>query len=219
MDAILALKLLHLLLFVYWLGGDLGTFYASRWVADASQPVAARKVAAQIMLAVDMAPRLSLPLILPTGIQLAQWQGRIDLPSAGMALIWLLCLGWLAVVWMIHQLQGSRQASLLTRFDLIWRSIVLMALLVTTVSAMTSSVPSLPWVGLKLGVYTLALVCGLLIRLHLRPFGLAFLSLLQDGPSEPVNQAIRSSIARCRPLVLLIWLALLTNAALGLHLF
>ncbi|MFZ9086446.1 MAG: hypothetical protein ACO3C6_07725, partial [Steroidobacteraceae bacterium] len=48
--------LLHLLLFVYWLGGDVGVFYASRFVVDTSLTREERLTAAKIFLDLDMLP-------------------------------------------------------------------------------------------------------------------------------------------------------------------
>jgi len=65
------LVLAHVILFAYWLGGDLGVFYASRFVSNPDLGREARKTAAAIMLAVDMSPRICMVLILPTGLHLA----------------------------------------------------------------------------------------------------------------------------------------------------
>ena len=49
--------LLHVLVFVYWLGGDLGAFYLSRVIGDPARPAAVRIAAAQALGDLDMAPR------------------------------------------------------------------------------------------------------------------------------------------------------------------
>ena len=43
------ITLLHVLVFVYWLGGDLGAFYASTILTDKKQPVPVRATAAKVM--------------------------------------------------------------------------------------------------------------------------------------------------------------------------
>ena len=70
MSTYLLIKYAHLLAFVYWLGGDLGTFLASRQVVNSSNSPEARSVALKIMLACDMGPKLAMPIILPLGMQL-----------------------------------------------------------------------------------------------------------------------------------------------------
>jgi hypothetical protein len=65
-----ATLLLHLLLFTYWLGADLGVFYSSRYVLRSDLPPASRAVALKIMAWLDVAPRLCLVLFLPSGVTL-----------------------------------------------------------------------------------------------------------------------------------------------------
>ncbi|MCB1624862.1 MAG: hypothetical protein KDI32_09775, partial [Pseudomonadales bacterium] len=50
-------KYLHLLLFVYWLGGDAGVYYSSGFVIDPKRSRDARLTAAKIFIELDMLPR------------------------------------------------------------------------------------------------------------------------------------------------------------------
>ena len=55
----------HILLFVYWLGADLGVFLASRYVARADLPTPERLRFLEMLLKVDMGPRTALILMMP----------------------------------------------------------------------------------------------------------------------------------------------------------
>ena len=92
MNEYLLLKFAHILAFVYWLGGDLGTFLASREVINRDHSPQARHVALKIMLACDMGPKLAMPLILPLGVHLAALGGWMTVPTAALIAIWLLSL-------------------------------------------------------------------------------------------------------------------------------
>ena len=59
--------LVHLVLFAYWLGGDLGVFYTSGYVVDDTLPVKTRQTAARIMLHLDLVPRICMALMLTSG--------------------------------------------------------------------------------------------------------------------------------------------------------
>jgi hypothetical protein len=217
-------KLLHVLLLVYWLGADLGTFYASRFVADAALPGAARGVAARIMLGVDLAPRVTMPLMLASGVQLAQGPGALPGGAWLVAGTWLLCLGWLAVVLAIHH-RGADAAGLV-RFDLGFR-----VLLIAGLVAVALAVAMPGYVALKLLAFAATVACGLMIRMHLRPFGPAFARALRPtgeggdaadnanaDADANANATVARSIARCKPYVLAIWALLVLCAAAGLHL-
>ena len=54
------LTLLHLLIPIYWLGGDLGAFYGSRFMIDPARSVPERMMALKILNNIDMAPRTTL---------------------------------------------------------------------------------------------------------------------------------------------------------------
>src|SRR5690606_33420837 len=61
---------LHIVLFVFWLGGDLGVFYSSRYVIDPALDPQARSTALRIMSGLDLAPKVCLVLFLPSGVTL-----------------------------------------------------------------------------------------------------------------------------------------------------
>ncbi|WOX05883.1 hypothetical protein [Microbulbifer pacificus] len=219
MSAYLFVKLLHNLCFVYWLGGDLGTFYASRYVTRSDLSPQARTTALTIMMGCDQGPRFCMPLILPLGLQLAHMSGQMPVASVWLWLAWAFCLGWLLLVATLHFAHGKAFVPALTRFDFYLRVVIIVALLSLAVYALvTNVILASNWLAIKLGIFALLVLCGLMIRVRLKSFGAAWGKLMSGDDSDSVNGTIRGSIASCRPFVYTIWVGLLANAAYGLHL-
>ena len=219
-----AVLLLHVLVLVYWLGGDLGAFMASRVLTDRSADPAARVSAAKLLGNLDMAPRTALILSLPTGTTLAIGRGWIGLPNwyplppeAALMAIWLFSAGWVWLVWHLHQAHIP-PGHLLRTIDLAirWVALAKLAVLATGLvpEAMVGEIP--PFLQIKFGMLAACIGCGLLIRKILAPFGAAFQSLAANGPSLETDNVISSTLARARPIVVLLWGLLLAAAWVGI---
>ena len=217
MDTILWLKFFHLLLFAYWLGGDLGVFYASRAVVDSKLAPDTRRAAARVMLGIDQAPRICLVLMLPTGLHLASLLGLLPLPSFGIALLWIASLAWLALVLTLHLGKSLQAAALFAQIDLGLRIAVIAAAAVLALGSLAGAHwLRADWLAWKLLIFAAIVLCGIIVRLQLRPFGAALARLSRE--EKDADLVLRQSIARCRPFVFAIWGGLFANAALGLHL-
>jgi hypothetical protein len=219
MSTYLALKFAHLLAFVYWLGGDLGTFLASRQVVREDLPPQARATALNIMLACDMGPKLAMPLILPLGLHLAWRAGLLSLPAWAVPALWLVCALWAAMVLAIYLREGQALAHRLARIDFGFRVALIACLLALAGAVFAGAITAGgAWVGWKIAVFAAMVTCGLLIRVRLKPFGAAFTDLMSGREVARANASLRRSIERCRPWVWCIWAGLFLNAALGMHL-
>lgn len=213
-EVVTALTLLHVLVLVYWLGGDLGAYYTSRFVYDPSKGVPARGLAAKVLSDVDMAPRVCLLLALPTGLTLAWAKGWVSFGAVWLAPLWIVALAWILVAFAIHtDDQGDTR---LPALDQGARWVLLAGLGVTGTLGLLGGIALPRFVSLKLLLLGLAVLMGLAIRRQLRPFGPAFGRLMAEGPSPEVDAALRAPIARARPFVLCIWAALLAAAWLGI---
>lgn len=210
------LTLLHVILFAYWLGGDLGVFYASRSVTNPDLGREARSIATRIMLAVDLSPRICMVLILPVGIHMAVIRNQLMLSDTTVISIWLAALFWLLLVLCVHFVPASRAAEALRRVDFSFR---LLVIAVTVGLALWQLVApaqiQADWIALKLLIFGILVACGLAIRIALRPFGPAFASLLEQGSTPTTEAAIQRSLGRARPFVLAIWTGLVISAVLG----
>jgi len=219
MNEYLLLKFAHIIAFVYWLGGDLGTFLASRQVVNGTLSEESRSVALKIMLACDMGPKLAMPLILPMGLHLAYLGGAPAISGAAVTTAWLLSLYWFTVVMVLFLNEGKAFAARLSTIDFYFRLIVVVALLVYAGSMLSGAANSAwDWVAWKLLVFAALVSCGIAIRLHLKPFLPAFIAMASRGASESGDLIMEKSIAKCRPYVWCIWAGLFLNAALGVHL-
>lgn len=205
--------LLHILVLVYWLGGDLGAFYASRVVVNSKEPAAGRFVAGKILMGVDMAPRMGLIFAFPTGLALAITRGWLELdliwiaPAFGAATVW----AWLA--WTIHARTGTR--SWQGRMDIAIRWVSMGALTGSGLAALVGRLDLPLFLALKLVLLGFAIACGLMIRRALVPFGPAF-SVVSAGQGDgEADRIISASMAHAKRYVLAIWAALLAAAALG----
>lgn len=215
----LFLKLLHLIAMVYWLGGDLGTFYSSRFVVDPKLSPAQRHTALKIMLGCDQGPKLCMPLIFAIGWSMSTQIGLMAAPAFVEVLVWIVALGWFANVNYLYFTQNQQAKARIAQIDL-WFRVGVVALLVTLgVASLFGKGPfGADWLAAKVLVFAALVACGIYIRIQLKPFVAAFGQLMAKGSSPDVEATLSRALARCRPPVYLIWTGLIVNAALGIHL-
>jgi hypothetical protein len=217
---------LHIVLMVFWLGGDLGVFYSSRFVIDSSLTPAARHTALKIMLGLDLGPKICLILFLPSGLTLMSWDahgaslwGIPLLPWWLLVPIWLGSFTWVWLMWTDHHEPGKHPA--VKRADWAIRIAVVAAMagagVFTLVAAEPFGVTTNPkWLGGKVILYALAIAAGLGIRRQLRPFGAAFFGKVMTGTATAEDDAVvKSSVNGCLPYVWVIWGSVLLAGLLG----
>jgi hypothetical protein len=209
-------RFLHLLLFVYWLGGDAGVFYSSGFVVNPQLSRDARMTAARIFLDLDMIPRYCMALMLTVGGILAELIG-IAHPTWEMVAIVLLGPVWLALVVLVHAKEGSAAGQTLKRIDIWFRWIVIASIVASVVhSRWTGRLAGLEWFSAKLVLFAFLIFCGLMIRRRLPPFIDGFRTLATTGPTPECDRLMIDGLARCRPWVFAIWAGLLLSAWLGI---
>jgi hypothetical protein len=215
------LIIFHLLLFVYWLGGDMGVFYSSGMVVDTKLSNSARVTAAKIMIDLDFVPRICMTLMLTVGgllvglgdhgIEHPLWQ-KIGFLALGP--------GWLAMVVYLHYVHGTPLSKVVTKLDFWFRwGLIAYLVIATSVSFAIGRLDPSPWVGAKLFVFAGLIFCGLMIRVFI-PGYIAGIMALRSNSGEltipdDVNKSMAKSLDKCRPFVLAIWAGLLIECYLG----
>lgn len=209
------LTLLHVLIPVYWLGGDLGAFYGSSFLTDPKRTVPERMLALKVLNDIDMAPRTALILALPTGFTLAVAKSWITVPPVILLGVWVVGLIWLALAWIVHFRHGAPGGWVRT-VDLLIRYVVLGALLAFGVGRLIGIVDIPLFIGLKMIALGLCISLGLFIRRLLKPLGPAVVAMRTTGPTTETDRAIAAVISNTRPAVILIWVLVLAASYFGI---
>jgi hypothetical protein len=118
----------------------------------------------------------------------------------------------------VHWRERSELGERLKRFDALLRMAIVLGLCFLLVQSLRRGAPLADalWLQAKVGLFALIVVLGLVIRWQLRDFG-ALLGALAAGRSDAANEAaMRSVIAQVKPVVWVIWLALLAAMAIGI---
>lgn len=211
-------RLLHVLLFVYWLGADIGVYYASRYVANPALSPETRATVLRIMLWIDQIPRVCLVLMLPVGYTLGFQLGVVHARPVAIGVLWVLVLAWLALVLSIHHSQGTQRGELLRKTDMVVRIVLILALTADALSSFVGEGLLLTrWLAVKMQIYALLIFFGLMIRVAILPFVLAFGRLMREGSTPELEAGIAGGLARSRPWVIAIWIGLIAAAFIGLQ--
>jgi hypothetical protein len=208
-------KYLHILLFVYWLGGDAGVFYSSKFVTNTSLSRDARLTAFKIFINLDMLPRYCLALMLTVGGILAEFVGYEHPLWQTIAIV---ALGpiWVWVVHTIHAREGTEFSKKLAVLDKQFRVFMIVAIIASVAYHWTTGpLQPYPWIAAKLLIFAGLIFCGFMIRVNIPPFIEGFKVLAASGATPESDQKMIDGMAACRPYVLLIWAGVAISALLG----
>jgi hypothetical protein len=208
-----ALTVIHILLFVFWLGTDVGVFYMGMLIQQESLSLETRGTLGKVMHVLDQFPRTCLILMIPVAIGLVR-VGGWGFGDVSVAVLWLVAavaIVWAAAsIWAIGFHAAPRAARAFMLSDRLLRA-ALVALAVAVLSLSGSGSGPLPemWLIVKLALFTSVVLAGALIDVLPNPF--ADLNLILTSGSTPEREAgLRRGLAYVYPVVVYIYLALIT---------
>jgi hypothetical protein len=206
----------HVLLFVFWLGADVGVFICAHGAVKPGLAPEQRLRTAGLMSAIELAPRISASLMLTVGGILTEYVG-LEHPPWQMAGIILLGPVWLALVLVSYFRDGTAFGATATRLDLLMRVLLVVAVPISVAYAsFTGRLAEAPYVTWKLLLFALAMLLGLLMRRALLPFTEGLRRLAANRSSAAEEAGMARSVARARPYVFGIWTVLAIAALLGI---
>jgi hypothetical protein len=206
---------LHELLFVFWLGPDLGRYIWSTRAADNQLSPTTRVTAGELINKISLFPKICISLMLTVGGILTETVG-ITQPWWQMTGIVLLGPVWLSMVLIGHLKGDTNLGKLINSTDTLFRLFMAAAVLASvTYSWSTGRLDNTPWVTGKLVLFAAILLFGMMMQIRLKPFDANLAKLATDGPSDEIDTAMSKSLASARPYVFGIWIALAIAAWLG----
>ncbi|MBM3512128.1 MAG: hypothetical protein FJX59_00270 [Alphaproteobacteria bacterium] len=206
---------LHLLGFVYWLGGDVGVFYSSGFVVNPKYSVQTRTVAAKIMMDLDLIPRICMTWMLTIGAQLASMQGVDHYPGQMIAL-WVLSPLWCFMVIYMHFSHGSPLSKAMGPIDFWLRRILIAGIIASVIYTIaTGRLDTTPWLTAKVALFAYLIFAGVMIRRHLPGFIVGLTALAKGSINDDENAQMNKGLSGARPWVLSIWVVVFLEAVLG----
>ena len=208
-------RFIHQMLFVYWIGPDIGVYYLSHRMVDPALSVGQRLAAAQVMEQVDLIPRVCLSLMLTVGGILTEF---VDVPHPAwqMALIVLLGPVWLSMILVIYLRRGTPFGQTVARLDFYFRWFMIVAVVGSTIySTSIGRLDETPWVASKLFLFAGVLLFSCLMRMRVNPMLAGVGKLATEGPSPETDEMMARSLRRTKPFVLAMWACLLLAAFQG----
>ena len=221
------LRVVHVLLLVTWLGIDVGVFYSSFVLRRRAMSGEARSAVGQVMLTLDLAPRISMILAVPVavGLAYASGLGLWDLSSGeAEALFWGLVAAafvWIAALLRSMRLrEAGRGAGYVRAFRWGNRGLrALVAAFFAVTGALSLAGTHEFWahhVALKAVVFAGVIVIGTMIDPAARDFGPALQDIVANGETPERLERLNRSLRYAYPLVLAVYAGLITLAVIGI---
>lgn len=212
----------HILLFVYWLGSDIGVFYGVRYVTNPELPIHTRKTIMELLHWIDIFPRLSLVLMLPCGFTLAIMSGLLEVSpewrTIVLTAIWAAGLIWLIGIYKIYK--GA--AGLIKRADYFLRIVLMIGLLWAGISSILGQGPLIEgvnWLAVKLILFSGIIACGLGLRLMAGPFFGYYTTIMNGGSTPELEEKLSTNMAQTKLIVVVLWVFVIAAGFLGVAQF
>lgn len=206
----------HLLLFVFWLGADLGVFILGQHFRRRTYSLPERLTILKLLVVTDMGPRTAWALMVPVTLWLLVLGGHWAVPGWLLGGGSLLGLAWLALVWDAHSHDQTPRAARDRRIEG-WLKLAITGFYLTLgIKSLATGLPLaevwLAWKALLFGVIFLA---AIMIDVAFRPVGPLLGRLIAEGSSNATEVPLRAVMDRTRVWVFAVYGLLLVTSYLG----
>ena len=210
-------QFVHLLLFVFWLGADVGVWLSMWFIRDARLSFGTRVTLIQLAFLIDLAPRFAFALMIPVGAELARGVGALPASAALRVTAWLIGLGWCLLHALVLLRKGTALAAALRRINVAFEAAMGLGLVAVALFALTgiASVSHMPdWFALKLLLFGAVFLVVLGIDTRFQPFTM-LLATAPQGPTPAQEAQIRGATNQTLVWALLLYALILAIAWLG----
>lgn len=210
-------QFVHLLLFVFWLGADVGVWLSMWFIRDARPSFGTRVTLIQLAFLIDLAPRFAFALMIPVGAELARGVGALPASAALRVTAWLIGLGWCLLHALVLLRKGTALAAALRRVNVAFEAAMGLGLVAVALFALTgiASVSHMPdWFALKLLLFGAVFLVVLGIDTRFQPFTM-LLATAPQGPTPAQEAQIRRATNQTLVWALLLYALILAIAWLG----
>ena len=213
-DSYQLLRFVHVVLFAYWLGADLGVFLAGGVMSRPGLAVPERNRIRALLMDIDLLPRLALFGMLPVGFQMSLAWGA-PLPATWVPAIWAGSLGWAGMALLIHFSTDQGLVSRLLQTDLTLRVLLLAAMLALSLALLLRDGGEVPlWLGAKLLLFAAIIVDGMVLRVYSGQWRLA-MARFAAGDVRGGQTLLRVRRRKAAAAALVMWALVAIIAFLG----
>jgi uncharacterized integral membrane protein len=207
----------HLLLFVMWLGADVGVFMLGQHFRKREDYTLDQRIALlKLLVIIDLTPRTAWALMVPLSLTVSYLGGWWELPLAIVVFAWVVAAVWLWLVYDAHAHDMTPRAARNRRIEG-WIRYGLCAgyLFLGLESVLTGHPIAHGWLAWKALLFGLIFAAAIMIDHSFKPVGPQLGRLLTDGSSDETEVPLRQTMDRTRVWVWTTYLLLIATSWLG----
>ncbi len=207
----------HLLLFVLWLGADVGVFVLGQHFRKRKKWSLPQRLALlQLLVNVDMVPRSAWALMVPLTLTMVDAGGWWALPAWVIGLAWIIGGFWLWLVWDAHIHDQTERAKRDNKIESVLKiGLTIFYLGLGTISLVKGAPLAPHWLAAKAMMFGLIFAAAIMIDVAFKPVGSLLGKLIREGSSDATEIPLLRTMNRTRVWVWVVYLLLLGTAFLG----
>lgn len=210
------LVLFHILLFVFWLGADLGVAIAGAQFRKRTYSVKERLAILKLLVLTDLGPRYAWALMVASTISLVHVSGYWTVPLWGLLLSWAVSLFWVWLVWAAHKAGQTPKATKLKKIEFSLKWILAFFYLGLGTVSLLKNMPLEPnWLALKALIFGFIFMAAILIDVMFKPVGPLLMKLIEQGSGGEVEDTLLKTMNKSRFWVRVTYILLILVAFLG----
>ncbi|CAM3816062.1 hypothetical protein [Litorimonas haliclonae] len=207
----------HILLFVFWLGGDLGVaILGDNFRKKDTYSVQERLTILKLLVLNDLGPRYAWALMIASTISLVTVGGYWAVPAWGVILAWVISFFWLWLVLSAHKAGQTEKGTKLRKIEVILKWVLAAFYLGLGSLSLTTNAPLEPnWLASKALLFGLIFVAAILIDVMFKPVGPLLMALIEKGSSDETEVPLLRTMNKSRFWVRMTYLLLVITAFIG----
>lgn len=211
----------HIILFVFWLGGDLGVAILGEQFRKRDQySLQERLTILKILVINDLGPRYAWALMVASSVSLLKTGSYWEVPLWGVGLAWVISLFWCWLVHASHKAGQTDKGKQLRKIEMVLKWVLAAFYLgLGSLSLATNSPLAENWLASKALIFGLIFVAAILIDVMFKPVGPLLMNVIEKGSSDETELPLLKVMNRSRFWVRSVYLLLVIVGFIGVTKF